>query len=109
MKKCDLVVTRSGATTICEIITLGLPSILIPSPYVVNNHQYHNASYLLKNEACLMLEEKDLTSNNLKEKINLLLNNNELRIKLRLNSLKLATFDSNSKIYKIIKELVNEQ
>lgn len=109
MRKCDLVVTRSGATTISEIITLGLPSILIPSPYVLNNHQFHNASYLLKNEACLMIEEKNLNASSLKNKIDLLLNNNELRIKLRLNSLKLAVFDSNNKIYKIIKELKNEQ
>lgn len=108
MKKCDVLVTRSGATTISEIVTLGLPSILIPSPYVVNNHQFHNASYLLKSEACLMLEEKYLTSTTLKEKINLLLKDNELRVKLRINSLKLAVFDSNNKIYKIIKEITNE-
>jgi len=108
MKKCDLVITRSGATTISEIITLGLPSILIPSPYVVNNHQFHNASYLLNNNACTMLEEKELNVLSLKEKIDFILNNNELRIKLRLNSLKLAIFDSNNKIYKLIKGLKDE-
>lgn len=109
MKKCDLVITRSGATTISEIVTLGLPSILIPSPYVVNNHQFHNANYLLGNEACLMIEEKDLNSKILQEKIDYLLKDSETRIKLRLNSLKLAVFDSNNKIYKIIKEIVNEK
>ena len=108
MKKCDLVVTRSGATTISEIITLGLPSILIPSPYVVNNHQYHNANYLYKNGACLLLEEKNLTSNSLKKNIDFLLENNEERVHLRINSLKLAIFDSNNKIYKLIREFTNE-
>lgn len=107
MKKCDLVVTRSGATTISEIITLGLPSILIPSPYVVNNHQFHNANYLYKNKACLMIEEKNLNSSVLKDKIDYLINNNEERVNIRLNSLKLAVFDSNNKIYKIVKELIN--
>lgn len=105
MKKCDLVVTRSGATTISEIITLGLPSILIPSPYVVNNHQFHNASYLYKNNACIMLEEKELTSISLKKNIDYLLNNTGERVKLRINSLKLAVFDSNNKIYELIKEV----
>jgi len=105
MKKCDLVVTRSGATTISEIVTLGLPSILIPSPYVVNNHQFHNANYLFKNNACIMLEEKNLTSKILKEKIDFLLSNSDVRVKLRINSLKLAIFDSNNKIYKLIKEV----
>ena len=109
MKKCDLLITRSGATTISEIVTLGLPSILIPSPYVVNNHQFHNANYLHKNNACLMIEEKDLSPTILKEKIDYLLNNNEERIKLRINSLKLAVFDSNSKMYKLIKESVMDE
>ena len=109
MKKCDLLVTRSGATTISEIVTLGLPSILIPSPYVVNNHQFHNANYLYKNKACMMIEEKNLNSKVLKEKIDYLLNNKEERINMRLNSLKLAVFDSNNKIYKIIKEIKNEK
>ncbi len=108
MKKCDLVITRSGATTISEIITLGLPSILIPSPYVAHNHQYYNANYLLKNGACLMIEEKNLTSKLLQEKINYLLNNSEERIRLRINSLKLAIFNSNEKIYKLIKEIHHE-
>lgn len=108
MKKCDLVITRSGATTISEIITLGLPSILIPSPYVVNNHQFYNASYLHKNNACVMLEEKDLSSGILKDNIDYLLKNNGERIKLRVNSLKLAVFDSNNKIYNIIKEMTHE-
>ena len=108
MRKCDLVVTRSGATTISEIVTLGLPSILIPSPYVVNNHQFHNANYLYKNGACSMIEENDLTSVKLKEKIDYLLNNSEERVKLRINSLKLATFDSNNKMYKLIQGLKHD-
>lgn len=106
MKKCDLVVSRSGATTISEIITLGLPSILVPSPYVVNNHQYHNANYLKENKATIMIEEKNFNAHYLQENIDFLLNNNEERINLRINSLKLAVFDSNNKIYNLIKEVV---
>lgn len=108
MKKCDILVSRSGATTISEITTLGIPSILIPSPYVSNNHQFYNASYLLKNDACILLEEKNLTSISLKNNIDKLLNNSEYRIRLRINSMKLATFNSTSKIYELIKEVTNE-
>ena len=42
MKKTDIIVTRAGASTLSEIIALKLPSIIIPSPYVTNNHQYKN-------------------------------------------------------------------
>ena len=40
MKNADIIVTRAGASTLSEIIALKLPSIIIPSPYVTNNHQY---------------------------------------------------------------------
>ena len=44
----DLVVCRSGATTLIELTALGLPSILIPSPYVTENHQEANAMSLVE-------------------------------------------------------------
>ena len=65
MKVTDLMVTRAGASTMSEITALGIPSIFIPSPYVTNNHQYMNAMDLVNNKAGLILEEKDLDSNNL--------------------------------------------
>ena len=43
LKNTDLIVTRAGASTMSEILSLNLPAIFIPSPYVANNHQYHNA------------------------------------------------------------------
>ena len=42
LKKTDVLVSRAGASTLSEIIALNIPSILIPSPYVPNNHQYIN-------------------------------------------------------------------
>ena len=38
----DLVITRAGASSLNEISSLGIPSIIIPSPYVPNNHQFIN-------------------------------------------------------------------
>ena len=46
MKDTDLIVSRAGASTISEITGIGLPSILVPSPYVTHNHQYMNAKEL---------------------------------------------------------------
>ena len=60
MKKTDIMVTRAGASTLSEIIALQIPSIIIPSPYVPNNHQYKNALDLVEQDAALMVEEKDL-------------------------------------------------
>ena len=51
---CSLVVSRAGATSIAEIMAFGVPSILVPSPYVANNHQYFNAKACVDQGAALM-------------------------------------------------------
>ena len=58
---CDLLVARAGATTIAELSVLGIPSILIPSPHVAENHQYYNAKSLADNNAAVMIKDSDLS------------------------------------------------
>jgi len=58
---CDLVISRSGASTVAEIIAKGLPSILIPYPYATGGHQKTNAEFLSKRGACLLIEDNQLT------------------------------------------------
>lgn len=65
----SLVVNRAGASTLAEITALGLPSILIPSPYVTNNHQERNARWLEKQGAATVLLEKELSGDTLWQKI----------------------------------------
>ena len=60
MAASDLVVSRSGAIAMTEILASGKPSILIPSPNVTNNHQYFNAKSAADAGAALLIEEKDL-------------------------------------------------
>ncbi|MBF25662.1 MAG: UDP-N-acetylglucosamine--N-acetylmuramyl-(pentapeptide) pyrophosphoryl-undecaprenol N-acetylglucosamine transferase [Flavobacteriales bacterium] len=54
----DVVVSRSGAIAICEISYLAKHSILIPSPYVADNHQEINAQYLESQKACIKILER---------------------------------------------------
>lgn len=75
MKDADLIISRAGATTISEILSLELPSILIPSPYVPNNHQYYNAIDLVNMGVSTLIEEKKLTVEKLLISINDILNN----------------------------------
>ena len=69
MKQADLIISRAGASTISEILALDIPSILIPSPYVANNHQYYNALDLQKRGVSLMLEQDKLDADTLKKYI----------------------------------------
>lgn len=57
---CDLLLARAGATTIAELLNLGIPAILVPSPNVAENHQYFNAKSLLDNQAAILIEDKNL-------------------------------------------------
>lgn len=65
MSAADLVIARAGAITLSELSVCGKPSILIPSPYVAENHQFHNAMSLKKAGAAEVIEEKDLSGEKL--------------------------------------------
>ncbi len=57
----DLLVCRSGASTVAEVTAAGKPAVFVPLPTAADNHQFKNAELLAKNGAALLLEEKDLT------------------------------------------------
>ncbi|MBR7091666.1 MAG: undecaprenyldiphospho-muramoylpentapeptide beta-N-acetylglucosaminyltransferase [Clostridia bacterium] len=67
MAAADVVVSRCGAMTLSELPAAGKPAVLIPSPYVAENHQYYNAMALVDKGAAVCIEEKDLTGEKLWE------------------------------------------
>jgi len=108
MKKTDLIITRAGASTIAEITAIGLPSILIPSPYVTHNHQYKNALVLEKHGAGIIVEEEKLSSEILLKTIDEILKDSKKYDIMKKNSETLGVKNSASKIYEVIKSLVDE-
>ena len=106
MKNTDLIVSRAGASTMSEIMALGIPTIFIPSPYVTNNHQYKNAMDLVNKDAALIIEEKNLNKNNLIRTIDDILENKEKYDKIKSNLSKLGIKDSSTRIYNILKEMI---
>ena len=109
MKNVDLIVSRAGASTMSEIIALELPSILIPSPYVANNHQYKNALDLVNVNASVMIEEKDLKGDILVRKIDEILYDKNKISDMKKNLKSMMVRDSASLIYSNIKELVDRK
>lgn len=102
----DLVISRSGAISLSEIEVQGKASILIPSPNVSENHQYHNAMVLVNHGAANIIEETYLTGDKLISLVDKMLKDHNELDKYRKNALKLAVIDTNERIYKIIKEIV---
>ncbi|MGN0555407.1 MAG: undecaprenyldiphospho-muramoylpentapeptide beta-N-acetylglucosaminyltransferase [Candidatus Fimenecus sp.] len=90
----DLVIGRAGASSLSEIEATGKASILIPSPNVAENHQYHNAMALVNNGAAQILEEKDLTAERLIAMVDALKNDRKALRALGDNAKKMAVTDS---------------
>jgi len=99
----DLVICRAGAITISELQVTHKPAILIPSPNVAENHQYHNAMALVKAGAAEIIEEKDLTDQLLIKKVDNLLTNKEKLKSLEKNLKSMAVYDANERIFAAIK------
>lgn len=106
MAAADVVVSRAGAITLSEIQALGKPAVLIPSPNVAENHQYHNAMALVNAKAAEIIEEKDLTDTSVTEKLDSLLLHPQKLKEYSENSRKMAITDANERIYSVIKKVL---
>lgn len=100
-----LVVSRSGATTISEIMGLDKVAIFIPSPNVTGDHQYKNALYYYEKKCALLVEEKNIETD-LIEEINRILSNNILIDEIENNIKMLIDKDCKNKFYSQILEVV---
>lgn len=109
MSAADLVINRAGASTISELQVKGMPSILIPSPNVAENHQFYNAKTLSDNDAAILIEEKDLTGEKLIQAVKSLIDNKEKLQKMSENAKKTAVFDANERICEVILKLINNK
>lgn len=105
MAAADLVVGRAGASSLSEIEAMGKASILIPSPYVAENHQFHNAMALVNRNAARIIEEKDLTAESLSNMIDSLLSSQEQLFEIEKNAKSMAVLDSRERIADIITSL----
>ncbi len=106
MAAADLVISRAGAITLSEIQAMGKPAILIPSPNVAENHQYHNAMALVDAGAADIIEEKDLTGELLIKKADAMLSDPKVLEEYTENSKKMAIVNANERIYSVIKKVV---
>ena len=105
MAAADLIICRAGAITLSELQACGKPAILIPSPYVAENHQYHNAKTLENIGAAKIIEEKDLTAEKLIEVVGGLIENRPRLQEMSQKAQKNAIVDANERIYNVIMKL----
>lgn len=106
MAAADLVITRCGASTLAELEAVGRGAILIPSPMVAENHQYHNGMVLQNAGAGFVFEEKDLKENTIIDKVSELISEPEKLERLSENAAALNIRDTDDRIYNAIKPLI---
>ena len=101
----DLVLCRSGASSMTELAYLGLPSILVPYPYAADDHQTKNAEVFEQKGAALLRQETDIDAGSLVADISRLLGNEEtLELMSRATS-ELAVKDAVQQICKVIEQV----
>ena len=103
----DLVISRAGASTLSELEAVGRASVLIPYPTAAENHQYHNAMVLGKAGAAIVIEQKDLTADRLKEAIRDLSEHPAKRTAMGQRAGALFAQDTDERIWNIIADVLN--
>lgn len=102
----QLVVGRSGATTLSEITALGLPSILVPSPNVTNDQQTKNAQSLVNVGAAVLVKDSELTGEKLVSEIDGLMTNQDQLDLLAKASKAQGIPDATKRLYDVMMSLL---
>ena len=108
MAAADLVVSRAGAMTLSELALMNKAAILIPSPYVPANHQFHNAKAMADADAAILVEESALADGRLTEAVETLLNDKTQIKKMEDRIGSFASTDANREIWKQILEITGK-
>lgn len=98
----DVVISRAGASILAELTALGIPSILIPSPYVTNNHQEKNARGLESVGAAMVITERELSKEKLNDALHQIVIDRKRNQAMRQYSLSLGMPDAADRIYRLL-------
>ncbi|MBQ6675557.1 MAG: UDP-N-acetylglucosamine--N-acetylmuramyl-(pentapeptide) pyrophosphoryl-undecaprenol N-acetylglucosamine transferase [Ruminococcus sp.] len=107
MAAADLVISRCGASTLIELEAMGRGAVLIPSPHVAENHQYHNGMVLERAGAGKVIEEKDLTDELFIDTVSKLISDRAKLEELGEKCASLYIKDTNDRIWGVLEKLIS--
>ncbi len=108
-RRADLLVCRSGASTVAEITAAGKPAVFIPFPHAADDHQRRNAQALERAGAAVLIRESDLTPERLVETVALLLNDSACLARMAESARALAHPDAAQQIAALAARLAGWQ
>ncbi len=101
---CDVAISRSGAISLAELCYFGIPTIFIPYPFAVDNHQYFNVKPIYDLEGCFLIREKELTVDSISQAVKSLYEDSRLREKF---SSVMKSFSIRNSADLIVEEIIN--
>lgn len=103
----DLIVCRSGASTVSELAAAGKPSVLVPFPYAADNHQYRNAEAMQRAGAARLITDAEMNGNRFFSEINGLLLDHARLLAMGENARKLAKPGAAERAADVLQEVAN--
>ena len=105
MRAADLVISRAGASTISELTALGVPALMVPSPYVTNNHQEKNARALEEAGGAVVLLEGECSPQKLFRETCAVLKDEQRLREMESAMASLGIRDATERIYEVIQNI----
>lgn len=101
----DMVLCRAGALTVAELCTVGLGAIFVPFPFAVDDHQTANANFMVKRDAALCIQQRELTEGRLADIVRQFSQSPERRLAMADAAYQLRNVNVAEKIFNICKEI----
>jgi UDP-N-acetylglucosamine--N-acetylmuramyl-(pentapeptide) pyrophosphoryl-undecaprenol N-acetylglucosamine transferase len=101
----DLLVCRSGASTVAEITAAGKPAIFVPFPQAADDHQRRNAEAIVAGGAAVLIPQSELTPERLGQTISELLSNPQRLAEMSERARALSHIDAAGRIARMVEEL----
>ena len=101
----DLVICRAGALTVSELMAAGMPAILVPFPFAVDDHQTVNARFLSDANAARLIQQRDMTPHVLAELLESLIGDRDALHAMAMRAYKLARRDATQRVAAICTEV----
>ena len=108
IKKTDLCITRSGASSLAELVYLNIPFITIPFPYAKDNHQFYNGIFYKNKNCCWLLEQKSIKND---EIFDLIMNitSDHQDVESKINQMQKISYQNTwNNINKKLLDIINE-
>ena len=107
--KAHLVVGRSGASTLTELMVIGRPAILIPLPTSADNHQMENARQFCDAGAGWLMAESDFNEKAFNERLMRLIENADMLVQASQSAKRIAQLDAGKKVADLVANIVENK